>query len=66
MAKYSISHVQKKFKEIYNLEVTKIWGYKNNRYGCTRYNVYDSVHSLVLENVTLKALAEYLISEGKY
>lgn len=64
--RYSISHVQKRFKEIYALDVVKIWGYKMNRYSCIRYNVFDSDGNLVLGRVTLKALAEHLISKGEY
>lgn len=66
MAKYSISHVQKRFKEIYDLDIKKIWEYKGCRYHCTLYDVYDSEKNLVLHRMTLKALAEHLIFKGEY
>lgn len=65
MAKYSIAHVRKRFWEIYGYEVVRLWEYKGNRYHCALYNLYDR-GSLILGNVTLKALAEHLISKGEY
>lgn len=66
MAKYSITHVRKRFEDIYGYEVIRQWEYKGNRYSRrVLYNLYAD-GNLVLENVTLKALAEFLISEGEY
>lgn len=65
MAKYSISHVRKRFEEIYGYQVIRQWEYKGVRYHAALYNLYSD-GNLVLEKVTLKALAEFLISEGEY
>lgn len=65
---YSITHVQKRFKEIYDLDVVKIdYGYKGYRYRrYIEYNVYNSDGECILRRMTLKALAEHLIKKGEY
>ena len=65
--RYSIARVQKRFKEIYDLDVVKITGYKYYRYRrYIEYDVYNSDGERILHRVTLKALAEHLIREGEY
>lgn len=62
--RYSISHVTKVFKEVYDIDVVKLWRYKEK--GNTHYNLYDNSGKCVCENVTLASLAEFLIKEGDY
>lgn len=65
---YSITHVQKRFKEIYDLDVVKHdYGYKGYRYRrYIEYDVYNSDGDCILKHMTLKALAEHLIKKGEY
>ena len=65
--KYSISHVQKRFKEIYDLDVVKITGYKYYRYRrYVEYDVYNSDGERIMHRMTLDALAEHLIKKNEY
>ena len=65
--RYSITHVQKRFKEIYDLDVVKITGYKYYRYRrYVEYDVYNSDGERILHRMTLDALAEHLIKNNEY
>ncbi len=66
MQRYSIAHVRKQFKKFYNYEVERKTGYKVNRHQYTKYDVYDCYHNRILHDVTLNALADYLVSQGEY
>lgn len=65
---YSITRVQKRFKDIYDLRVEKIdYGYKGYRYRRYKeYDVFNSAGECVMHRVTLKALAEHLVRCGEY
>lgn len=64
---YSIARVRKRFKEIYDLDIRKVTGYKFYRYRrFIEYNVYNSDGECILQHVTLKSLAEHLIKKGEY
>ena len=65
--RYSIARVQKRFKEIYDLDVVKITGYKYYRYRrYIEYDIYNSEGKRILHRITLKAMAEFLIRKGEY
>lgn len=65
--KYSIARVRKRFKDIYNLDIRKITGYKYYRYRrYVEYNVYNSDGKCILERMTLDALAEHLVKNNEY
>lgn len=66
--RYSISHVKKLYKEIYDLDIHNVdYGYKGQRYRkYVEYNVYNSKGECIMHRMTLKALAEHLIRKGMY
>ena len=65
---YSITHVKKRFKEIYDLDIRKIdYGYKGYRYRrYIEYDVYNSDGERILHRMTLKALGDHLVKNGEY
>lgn len=65
--RYSITHVQKRFKELYNYDIRKITGYKYYRYRrFIEYDVYNSDGERILHRMTLKALGDHLLDKGEY
>lgn len=66
--RYSITRVQKRFKDIYDLDVRKIdYGYKGYRYRkYIEYDVFDSDGQRVMHRVTLRALGDCLVRNGDY
>lgn len=63
--RYSIQRVKKRFLDIYGITIENNCRYKDRSY-YARFNGYDADGNLVLENVTLNSLAEYLVSQGEY
>lgn len=66
--RYSIARVQKRFREIYDLSIIKKdLGYKGQRY--VPYTLYDAVTAsgeVIMENITLNALGDFLASQDEY
>lgn len=66
---YSYSHIKKQIKSIYNLNLIDV---NENVYKAYRYNpihlykLLDEDNNIVLENVTLQALATLLKKNGDY
>lgn len=66
---YSYSHIKKQMKDIYNLNLIDVNEnvYKAYRYDHIHiYNLLDEESNIVLENVTLQALATLLKKNGDY
>ena len=67
--RYSISHVQKQFKNLYGIEIMLVnLGYKGYRY--KRFKLYDmysiETGKLMATNLTLAVLGNFLVSQGDY
>lgn len=65
--RYCIAKVKRLYKEIYDLDVANIGGYKSNRHQLyEHYRVTDRDGNIVMDNVTLNALADHLVDIGEY
>ena len=66
--RFSRSHIEKVLREVYDhYTLQPIGGYKANRYRrfCT-YNVLDADGNIIMRNVTLAAIGNYLKSQEDY
>lgn len=65
---YSVSHIKKVLFDIYGLYlIDENVGYKGNRYRRFHtYRVVDETNTIILEHVTLEALADFLRKNGDY
>lgn len=65
--RYCMAKVKRLYKEIYDLDITNIGGYKSNRYQLyEHYRVTDRDGNIVMNNVTLNALGDHLVDIGEY
>lgn len=65
--RYCIAKVRRLYKEIYDLDITNIGGYKSNRHQLyTHYRVTDHDGNIVMDRVTLNALGDHLVDIGEY
>ncbi len=66
--RYSIARIRMIFKDVYGLTVVKRdLGYKGNRH--VPYCLYDLVTptgEVILENITLNAMGDFLASQNEY
>lgn len=65
--RYCIAKVRRLYKEIYDLDITNVGGYKYNRYRAyEHYRVTDHDGNIVMDRVTLNALGDHLVDIGEY
>ena len=65
--RYCIAKVKRLYKEIYDLDITNIGGYKSNRHRLyEHYRVTDRDGNIVMDKVTLNALGDHLVDIGEY
>lgn len=65
--RYSIAKVRRLYKEVYDLDVVNIGGYKSNRNQLyVHYRVMDHDGNIVMDKVTLNALGDHLVDIGEY
>ena len=67
--RYSISHIKKQFKKLYNIDVVEInYGYKSNRYmRFNEYNMYKAdTGELIASRITVAAMGDMLKRQGDY
>lgn len=65
--RYCKARISKRLYDVYGYYLVKKGGYKANRYN--RYNVYDVVDesgNVLIENATLKAIGDFLVSNEEY